>query len=197
VRRKRNAQAIVEFGIIALLFVMILFAVIDIGLLLNSWLAVSSGTREIARNASVGKHQDFLQSQSKKLNLPSISATNFSGLCCSASSAIEVRVEYFDRTCPPWQSGCSPISSAPNVSVDYPLLDVDHHGSGPDAATCATTPTCHPQADDLVRVTILAHGAQVITPLIRPFFGCTDSASPQCNVELRSSTVMRFEGQEF
>jgi hypothetical protein len=48
-----------------------------------------------------------------------------------------------------------------------------------------------------VRVSVIAHGAQIITPLIRPFFGCTNGVNPNCNVTLTSSTLMRFEGQAF
>ena len=54
-RSRRRGQAIVEFGLISLLFVGLLFAVVDFGLLLNTWLAVSSGSRELARSAQVGK----------------------------------------------------------------------------------------------------------------------------------------------
>ena len=43
----------------------------------------------------------------------------------------------------------------------------------------------------------MAQGAQVITPLLRPFFGCKDGVNPKCYVPLRSVAIMRFEGQEF
>jgi hypothetical protein len=35
---------------------------------------------------------------------------------------------------------------------------------------------------------------EVVTPLVRPFFGC-GSDQPHCNVQLSSSAVMRYEGQ--
>jgi hypothetical protein len=44
---------------------------------------------------------------------------------------------------------------------------------------------------------VQAHGAQVITPLIRPFFGCRNGSNPNCNVTLTSSTITRFEGKNF
>jgi TadE-like protein len=199
-RAKQGSQAIVEFGLIALLFTLIMFAVIDFGLLLNTWLAVSSGSREIARAASVGKEQDSLQDMARHLNLPSVSTDGFSNLCCGTSSAVEVRVEYFSCTVSPWT--CGNPRPASEVSRFYPLQNVDNTGS----CTDPTQPpppappvpnTCHPLADDFVRVTVVAHGAQVITPLVRPFFGCTNGVNPNCNVTLNSTTTMRVEGHEF
>ena len=45
----------VEFGIVAILFTLLMFAIVDFGLLLNSWVALSSGTRQVARAATVGQ----------------------------------------------------------------------------------------------------------------------------------------------
>jgi hypothetical protein len=199
VQSRQGSQAIVEFGIIALLFTALMFAVVDFGLLLNTWLSVSSGTREIARSASVGKQQPFLQDEAVHLTVPAVSAAGFSKYCCDASSAIEVKVDYL--TCAPSQS-CSPDQrrtvEAMYIPREYPFRSVDQTGTSQyTAGQCADVPTCHPQPDDLVRITVIAHGAQVITPLLRPFFGCTDGSQPRCNVELHSTATMRFEGQEF
>jgi TadE-like protein len=188
VRRKRNAQAIVEFGIIALLFTLILFAVIDIGLLLNTWLSVSSSTREVARSASVGKQQTFLVDQTKKIIVPSVSASGFTGgACCASDSALELRVEYF------------PCVPGPSCTAPFDGSQIDNRYPAPDgnSGTCTPGPTCRPLPDDSVRVTIVAHGAQVITPLVRPFFSCMDGSVPRCYVALSSTTTMRYEGQEF
>jgi hypothetical protein len=210
-RSRQPSQAIVEFGLIALLFVALMFATVDFGLLLNTWLAVSSGSREIARNASIGKQQPFLQDQARHLSVPSVGAQGFvKGFCCSppdpgdpddvnrTSSAIEVRVEYFNN-CVPSPGTCDPIVDGGGgftISRDYPYPDLDHHGSGPLAPACNPT-ACHPQPDDMVRVTVIAHGAQIITPLLRPAFGCTNGNNPNCYVPLTTSVIMRFEGQEF
>src|ERR1700730_16687592 len=94
-RARQQSQAIVEFGIIALLFTLLMFAIVDFGMLLNTWLAVSSGSRAIARSASVGKNDTFVLDWASKLNMPSVSAAGFAKLCCDASSAVEVKVEYF------------------------------------------------------------------------------------------------------
>lgn len=190
--RSQRGQAIVEFGLIALVFVGILFAIIDFGLLLNTWLSVSSASREIARNASVGKPQTFLQSEALGLNLPAVSPAGFATACCSINGslapAVEVQVEYFPSSCIQ-PAACPGHYDVSQIDALHPSFDVDHAG------TCSGS--CRPQPDDLVRVTVIAHGAGVITPLIRPFFGCTDGSQPNCNVPLSSTTLMRYEGQEF
>jgi hypothetical protein len=187
-RSARRGQAVVEFGIVALLFTALLFAVIDFGLLLNTWLAVSSGSRDLARNASVGKHQTFLQDEARHLMLPSVSTLGKNRFCCDVDSAVEVKVEYLPASCSPSPANCAALPES-QIGRDYPFPNLDHTGS------CSNN--CRPLADDLVRVTVIAHGAQVITPLIRPFFGCLDGTKPTCPVALTSSTLMRFEGPEF
>ncbi|GAC1316457.1 MAG: hypothetical protein NVSMB2_09340 [Chloroflexota bacterium] len=192
-RRSQRGQAIVEFGLIALVFVGILFAIVDFGLLLNTWLSVSSASREIARNASVGKPQIFLQAEAAGLNLPAVSATGFSTMCCGSASAVEVQVDYLPSTCF-GGSSCTPYGLSA-VDLLHPFGNVDTRGAcGPPPPG---SPACRPQADDLVRVTVIAHGAGVITPLMRPWFGCKDGSKPNCNVSLSSTTIMRYEGQEF
>ena len=187
---RHRGQAIIEFGLIAILFTTLMFAVVDFGLLLNTWLSVSSSTREIARNASVGKNKAFLQAEAQRLAVPAISSAGFSGACCNSSSALEVRVEYF--SCAPWTGGGCPPLPQSSVDPSYPYLTVDQPGGG----SCPG-PNCHPVAGDYVRVTILAHGAQVITPLVRAAVGCTNGSNPNCNFLLTSSVVTRFEGREF
>jgi hypothetical protein len=181
-RSRQHGQAVVEFGIIALLFTALMFAVIDFGLLLNTWLSVSSASREIGRSASVGKKQPFLHDQAQHLNLPAVSSAGFSKLCCDSTSAIEIQVEYLTS------SFIAIDASVIDSAYAYP--DIDHSKGG-----CPSSPACHPLADDMVRLTVIAHGAQILTPLMRPFFGCTDSVNPNCNVALNSTTIMRFEGQ--
>lgn len=189
-RTHRRGQALVEFGVIALLFTALMFAVVDFGLVLNSWLTVSSGSREIARNASVGKKSDFLVAEAQKLNILSVSASGFSGgLCCGTTSAIEVRVEYFDQSCKPWTTGCNPVPPGV-VDQNYP--------AGTLGTTGGCTSSCaHPKSDDLVRVSVIAHGAQVITPLIRTAVGCTNGSNPNCYFPVKTVTIMRYEGAEF
>jgi len=185
IRSKQRSQAIIEFGLIALLFTALMFATVDFGLLLNTWLAVSSGTREIARNASVGKKALFLTNETTNLNVPTVDRQYGSGWCCDSGKALFLTVEYFG--CVPGPVGCT---AWPKGSIDpsYPAPD----GT---PGTCAIG--CHPVSDDLVRVTLVAQGAQIITPLLRPAFGCTNGSNPNCYVPLTSTAIMRFDGQEF
>jgi hypothetical protein len=203
-RLRQRGQAVVEFGIVALLFTLLVFATIDFGLLLNTWIAVSSASREMARSASVGKQQLFLQDEASRLNLPSLNGgSSFPTRCCASTSAIEIKVEYFTHTpchaSPPALTDC-PMSttalSAPSIYTLYPSSNLDSPGTCPtDPAALASS--CYPRTDDWVTVTVVANAAQVITPLIRPFFGCSNGSNPNCFVHLSSSTTMRYEGGEF
>src|SRR5437879_4648256 len=49
-----RGQAIVEFGLVALLFTLLLMGTVDFAILLNGWLGVSSSARDIARQLAVG-----------------------------------------------------------------------------------------------------------------------------------------------
>src|SRR5438270_3745433 len=51
---RRRGQSIVEFGLVALTFCLLLFGVVDLGILMNGWLGVSSSARDIARQLAVG-----------------------------------------------------------------------------------------------------------------------------------------------
>src|SRR5450631_147661 len=153
-RTKQRSQAIVEFGLIAILFVGLMFATVDFGLLLNTWLSVSSGTREIVRNAAVGKKPPTLYDEAGDLTAPAIGTQGFAKICCDSSGAIEVKVEYLDQACVPSPASC-PALPANVIDSTYPYLYVDP-GPG-NAGTCLqpappAIPTCHPFADDLVRV---------------------------------------------
>jgi len=179
-RSRQGGQAIVEFGFIAILFTLLMFAIVDFGLLLTTWLAVSSGSRDIARNASVGKPWAVLAYEATKLSVPAVDRNYAGGPCCTSTSALSLTVDYFDHCIP-----------GPGCTTPIPLSSLlPAYGGSPGGC-------CHPVSDDSVRVTLVANGAQVITPLVRPFFGCTNAAIPTCYVPLTTTVIMRFEGQEF
>jgi Flp pilus assembly protein TadG len=54
-RRRESGQALVEFAIIAPIFVLLIAGIVDFGRVLNAWIVVSSSAREGARQASVGR----------------------------------------------------------------------------------------------------------------------------------------------
>jgi Flp pilus assembly protein TadG len=178
---RQRGQAVVEFGIIALLFTALMFAVVDFGLLLNAWLAVGSGSREIARNASVGRKVDFLKDEARKLNVPSLDKSYGDGPCCGTKSALSLTVEYFNQCVP-----------GPSCGAVLPTQVAEQYYGGQCRSACP-----HPVPGDMVKVTVRAQGTQVITPLLRPFFGCTNGSNPKCYVPLTSTAILRFEGQAF
>src|SRR5689334_20457587 len=96
-RRHQTGQAIVEFGIVSILFVLILFGIADFGLLLNGWLTISSDSREAARVASTGGDpMTVVVAAARQQAPPGVSA-----------SALGVQVTYCaSPTSPPAGLGC-------------------------------------------------------------------------------------------
>ena len=90
VRTKQRGQAIVEFGIVSLIFVLLMFAVVDLGLMLNSWVRLSAGAREIARGASVGYTAADLRAMAAALVLPGVSIGH--GAVVAAASVVAADV---------------------------------------------------------------------------------------------------------
>jgi Flp pilus assembly protein TadG len=54
-RRRESGQALVEFAIIATIFILLIAGIVDFGRVLNGWIVISSSAREGARQASVGR----------------------------------------------------------------------------------------------------------------------------------------------
>jgi TadE-like protein len=201
-RSRQRGQSVVEFGIVAILFTLLMFAVVDFGLLLNSWVAISSGTRQVARAATVGFLATDLTTMVNGLNLPGVSRASyppFTKYCCGeggSNDEIVLTVQYYNgdpsltpAPCIPGAAGCNPVSAS----------SVDNHfwgGTYPCPTWTPTTPcpNIHPLRGDMIVVSISSPGMEVVTPLVRPFFGCS-SSQVHCNVRLASSAMMRYEGQ--
>jgi hypothetical protein len=170
-----RAQAIVEFGLVALLLCLLLFGVFDFGMLLNGWIAVTSAAREGARQGAVGipltctapscTLSTDLTSIVHALRIP------------DADSPVSVSVIY----CP---SGVSACTSA--TQRDPSTLTIPYGPCDPATTTCAG-----PTTDDLITVSVAAP-LQVVTPLVRPFF--CGSAPGKCLRTVNSSATMRYEG---
>lgn len=199
-RSRQRGQSVIEFGIIAILFTLIMFAIADFGLLLNDWLSVSSGVRLLARDAAVGVVQADLVQEANTLKIPGVSADKFpGGYCCGPNAALVLNVTYFDQCMPGVGLSCNPVSPG-SLDKRYTSNGVPGtctapcaHPAPPKAGACPPSLTC---PGDTVVLTLTAAGAQVITPLVRPFFQsavCTTSTA-QCYVALGSTLTMRFEG---
>lgn len=53
-RRRERGQSLVEFALVIPLFLVLLFGIIDFGLGLKSWIAITNSARESARYAAIG-----------------------------------------------------------------------------------------------------------------------------------------------
>src|SRR5919202_3756168 len=152
--RREPAQAVVEFGLLALLFTLLLFAIVDFGLLLNGWVTVSSAAREGARRAAVGiSTQKVVEETQKFAPVPGLSPDE-----------VKVTIAY------------CPDGGACTYYCSYgggPLPDPSGH-CNPTSPTPVTVTPAGP-ALDRVEVTVTADKYQVVTPLVRPFFGCAGS----------------------
>jgi hypothetical protein len=201
-RSRGRAQAVVEFGVVALLFTLLMFAVVDFGLLLNAWLTVASNTQQLARDAALGSSWSQLEARGRTLGVVGVSADNppFPAYCCGPTDAIQITVTYYDH-CTPGVGVCNTVS--PNE------LD-NRYESGGLPGTCSSTPCPHPSRPrqtctglpgpcpgDTVVVTMTAHGAQVLTPLVRPFFtnpSTCPTGGQRCYVPISSTITMRYDG---
>lgn len=176
---RQRSQSVVEFGLLALLFTLILFGIADFGLLLNGWIAVSSSAREGARRAAVGAEVKGTRPEYGVID----SAQSFAPVPGVSPSQVKVVVFYDWATEP--EAFCSPGATPPPPEPTCSVLVPQ------DAIPGATY---DPPADTMVTVTVTADRFEVITPLVRPFFGC-DGSVPHCYVPLTSSTSMRYEGR--
>jgi len=217
-RSRQRSQAVVEFGIVAITFTLIMFAIADFGLLLNDWLSVSSGVRGIARDAAVGMVQGSptsgLEGEAHALKIPGVTGDpHFAGgFCCGVGAALVLTVVYYDE-CTPGVGVCAPIANLMTLDSRYGTSPNNgqcntwlggvpcQHPAPPGApGTCPPIVSPNPCPGDSVVVTLTAAGAQVITPLVRPFFGragecpTTDFSPSRCYVPLSSTVTMRFEG---
>jgi hypothetical protein len=186
-RSRQPGQSVAEFGIVAVLFTLLMFAVVDFGFLLNSWVAMTSASRDIARAASVGYLDADVYSMLSAVAFPGVSRDldTFQNYCCGSNGhngsnhndKIQLTIAYYP--CHPG-AGCSALT-ADKITPHYWGSD----------NTCSAN--CHPIPDDTIVVGVAATGMEVVTPLVRPFFGC-DGSALHCYVRLASTTSMRFEG---
>jgi hypothetical protein len=207
-RSRQGGQSVVEFGLIAILFTLLMFAVVDFGLLLNAWLTVASDSQQLARDAAVGAYQVDLDDKARTFPIAGVTPDAIFGgsYCCTATSALVLTVTYYDQ--------CTPgVPGPPCNPVDPGLLD-NRYSQGTCApplppASCAhparPSPSCPgrvgPCPGDTVVVTLRAAGAQIITPLVRPFFQdntwCPNTGGAHCYVSVSNRVTARFDGAQF
>lgn len=207
--RRRRGQSIVEFGLVALMFTLLLFGVIDLGILMNGWLGVSSSARDIARQMAVGicppiGTLGYVAAQPPP-NPTNPCASGGTGAIPNAPAPSALQIQGVDWThtsgggpvqitvniCSSDLTSCSPGAAAyttSNLLNLYPSGTCDIINNP--TTTCGTT--VHPTPNDAVQVSVVAY-IEVVTPLVRPFFGCPGSV-PHCDVPITSTAVARYEG---
>jgi Flp pilus assembly protein TadG len=155
-----------------------MFAIVEFGLLLNGWLSVSSTTREAARWAATGLKvagsggtDGIYEKVAHGQAPPGVAATDQT-----------VEVDYGD---PPNQWTCQAAVLVPS----YPPCT----GPGGSTADPRTFPNAAIAPGTPVKVTVTARHYEVITPLVRPIFGC-DGSVARCYVKLSSWNTMYYEG---
>jgi len=189
--RRTRAQAMVEFGLIALLFVLMMFGIIDFGMLLNGWINVSTGSAAGARWAALGNRVDDttklgIYSQAKASAIvPGLSTSNITMLVTytSQTNAYSQTTYCRGNTTPTVQVNGTAVTCASEPGLTPSFNPPDPRSS----------PAVLPTAGDSVQVTVIADKFEVITPLVRPFFGCAPQSTQPCYVPLTSATTMRFE----
>jgi len=158
-------------------------------LLLNGWVSVSSTTREAARWAAtglrvsqwtdvLGTHDGVFDKVAQSQAPPGV-----------ASRDQKVIVEYQTATAH-W------VCTAPPYVAPYTQCTDVLGGGSLDPSQVPPAPPGPPTplpSGATVTVTIIADTYEVITPLIRPIFGC-DGTVVHCYIPIKSSNAMYFEG---
>ncbi|MBV9598755.1 MAG: pilus assembly protein [Chloroflexi bacterium] len=219
--KRSRGQAMVEFGLVGLLLVLMLFGIVDFGMLLNGWMNVSTGSAAGARWAALGNlvndssspTVNGIYSQAKASSIvPGLSTSNIKVIVTyTSSSGAYGPTTYCRGYSKVVQDGTTTpiVSLTPPAVPTYQYDPLDANGnkvklngtnlvcagepSGDNPPDSTTTPAATPAAGDSIQVTVIADNFEVITPLVRPFFGCSTSQQ-HCYVPLTSSTTMRYEG---
>ncbi len=92
---RARGQTIVEFGLVVLLFVLLISGMFDFGLSLNARLSISSLSRILARAAAEGATDGELTALANgQGHIIGVSTDTFGGYCCGSGDAIVVKKTY-------------------------------------------------------------------------------------------------------
>jgi Flp pilus assembly protein TadG len=178
-KHRRRGQAMVEFGLIALLLCLLFFGIFDFGMLLNGWISLTSAAREGARQAAIG----IPLTCGAGCTAPTSVTAVVNAMAIPDATGTPTLTVYY---CPSGNSSCTSSNAIPSSQLVTPY------------GTCTSSCT-GPVTGNLINVSVTAQ-LQVSTPLVRPFFQssaagstCT-SSSAQCLVTMGTSATMRYEG---
>jgi Flp pilus assembly protein TadG len=166
--RRARGQSIVEFGLIATLFLGLVFGIFDMGMMFSGWISVGSAASVAARQAAVGNMTQILPTVQNTAMVAGVAPTDLK---------VAVTITHGGTS----QTYCSAATST--------------WTSAPSGLTCSgfLSAMPSPAIDDALTVLVDADKYQIVTPPMRLAFGCTDG-SKACYFPLMSSTTVRYEG---
>lgn len=119
-RRRERGQTLAEFAMIAPLFILLIFGVIDIARLYQSWVTIQHGAREGARYGVTGREDCDLASPTREACIEEIVRHQTQGLTNTDSLVVTFRAwEYPDYSNPPTEGTAGEQCDALEVKVDF------------------------------------------------------------------------------
>jgi TadE-like protein len=200
-RSRARGQSVVEFGILALVFVLMLGGIVEFGLMLNGWVSVTSTTREAARWAATGLKlactRDDITGQCTDPDGVFEKVLHGQSPPGVPSSQLKIRISYSNSAdADTWECPAQPPPPAPPVymplTTPFPAC-VTGPGGPYIPQSFPTTANPPVPVGTTVFVELVADTYEVITPLVRPAFCGFGSVGP-CHVKLASRNSMYFEG---
>jgi hypothetical protein len=165
---RTRAQAVVEFGLIAVLFLSLVFGIFDMGMMFSGWISLGSAASVAARQAAVGNISAILSTVQGTAMVAGVAPTDLK---------VAVTVTHNGSSTTYCSAATSTWKSVPSGLTCTGLL--------------SAMPS--PAINDSLTVLVDADTYQIVTPPIRLVFGCTDS-STACYFPLTSATTVRYEG---
>jgi TadE-like protein len=165
------------------LFATMMFAIVEFGLLLNGYISLSTTAREAARWAATG-----LTVQQVYDNL--INGPRPPGVPAD-TQLVTVEYEFNGDV---WECHTRDSPHPPPAIWSCSRTSGNQSPPTPNTLPNTLSPSGNVPIGARVTVTVVADRYEVITPLIRPFFGCNDGTVPHCYTPIKSSTTMYFEG---
>ena len=133
-RRRQRGQAVVEFGVVAILFFLTVSGIVDYGRVLTGWIVLSNAAREGARQASVGASPSSVTQATRQ----------FSAVPGLSSASVIVNVHYYSQATgleisPSQALPGDGVSVAANAPVQIVTALVKPFFGCPTSGTCTRT----------------------------------------------------------
>ena len=142
--QRARGQAMIEFAGIALVFFILLFGIVDFGLLFNGWLSVSSAASVSARRAAIGDVDGIVSTVAETALVP-------------GAPTLRVAVSDCDTTGTSCATLCAPGA--------WP--------AGPACDGTLTAGALDPQLDDMLTVLVAADYHSIFFPITAPLMSST------------------------